>query len=110
MTDITRRRGDTYGNEFQIISETTGQPLDITGFSFLLTVDPEPDPLNSDNNVFQITGTITGAATGLVEFAPNATQADNLGAYYYDIQMTDDSGRIRTIQTGKYLLVQDITK
>ena len=110
MTDIKRKRGDTYGNEFQVISETTGLPIDISGYSFVLTVDPQDDPAGSGNNVFQLTGTITDAANGLVEFAPNATQADNLGSWFYDVQMTDGSGRIRTILDGRYIVVQDITK
>lgn len=110
MTDIKRKRGDTYGNEFQVISETTGLAINISGYSFLMTVDPDDDPPGSGANVFQLTGTITDAANGLVEFAPNPTQADNLGSFFYDVQMTDGSGRIRTILDGRYILVQDITK
>ena len=30
--------------------------------------------------------------------------------YYFDIQMTDDVGRIKTIDKGKYIYTQDITK
>ena len=47
MTDIQRKRGDTFGEEFQVVSETTGQPIDITGFTFLMTVDPDDNPTDA---------------------------------------------------------------
>ena len=110
MTDITRKRGDTYGIEFAI-TDSSGTAIDVTGYTFLMTVDTSKAPTNSDNNVFQLTGTITDAAAGLVEFAPTALQADMTpGTYFFDCQMTDDTGRIRTIDSGKFKIVQDITK
>ena len=111
MADLTRARGDTYADEIQIMSSTTGLALDITGFSFLLTIDPDRFPTGSGNNLYQLTGVITDAANGLVEFAPSAVQADQTpGRYWYDVQMTDNTGRIRTIQSGRYTFTQDITK
>lgn len=113
MTNITRKRGDTYADEWEVTSETTGAAIDITGYTFLLTVDPEKAPEDDTNNLFQITGVITDAENGLVEFAPSSVQADNLGSYFYDIQMIDDTSptpRKRTIDSGKYKFVQDITK
>ena len=111
MTDITRKRGDTYAEEKEVISATTGLPMNISGYSFLLTVDPAEKPTDDANNVFQVTGVITDATNGLVEFAPSPAQADRYpGVYFYDIQMTDGDGRIRTIETGKYTVEQDITK
>ena len=101
MSDLERRRGDTYADEFQILSENTGAVIDITGYTFLLTVDPEKKPSDATNNLFELTGTITDAATGLVEFAPNATQTDEVGTYFYDAQLTDTAGRIRTFNSGK---------
>lgn len=108
--DLTRRRGDTFADAFVVTSETTGAVIDITGYSFLLTVDPSRAPTDSLNNIFQLTGTITDAVNGLVEFAPNATQADQPESYFYDVQMTDTAGKIRTIAEGRYNFVQDITK
>lgn len=111
MTDIKRPRGDTYADEFAITSEATGLAIDITGYSFVLTVDPSKTPANADNNLFSITGTITDAAGGLVEFAPTVQQANQTpGAYWYDVQMTDAAGRIRTIDSGRYTITQDISK
>lgn len=111
MTTITRKRGDTYADEFIIRSKETRAPIDITGYSFLLTVDPEKAPASAANNLFQLTGTILDAAAGRVEFAPNAVQADQApGQYWYDVQMTDGAGRKRTIVLDKYKIEQDISK
>lgn len=111
MTDLKRERGDTFPDRFAIKKESDGLPLDITGYSFLLTVDPEKYPIDNSNNLFQITGVIVDAANGIVEFAPSAVQADQTpNVYYYDAQLTDQSGRIRTFDRGKYKIIQDITK
>lgn len=110
MTDITRKRGDTYADEFIIKSKTTKLPSNITGYVFLLTVDPSKTPVDATNNVYQIVGTILDAAAGRVEFAPSALQADQVGAFFYDVQMVDGAGRKRTIEGGKYKYEQDITK
>lgn len=110
MTNISRTRGDDYANEFIIKSKKTRQPINIAGYSFTLTVDPSPNPANSDGNLFQLVGQIVDAATGRVAFAPTAVQADRVGTFYYDIQMVDSSGKKRTIVKGEYQFTQDITK
>lgn len=111
MTDIKRKRGDTYADEFTVKSATTGLPVDITGYSFLLTVDPSPDPIDDTTKIYQLTGTILSPPTaGRVEFAPNATQANQVGNFFYDVQMFDGAGRKRTIDGGQYIYTQDITK
>ncbi len=111
MTDITRRRGDTYADEFTLKSKATGLPINLTGYAFTMTVDPSAAPVDAAGNLFSLAGTIVDAAAGRVEFAPSAVQADQTpGTYFYDVQMTDGAGRIRTVAAGKYKIVQDITK
>lgn len=111
MTAITRRRGDTYADEITVTSSTTKAPIDIAGYTFTMTLDPEKAPATADNNIYQLTGTIVDAPTGRVEFAPSALQADQTpGTYWFDIQMVDGAGRKRTIALDKYTYTQDITK
>lgn len=108
--DLERRRGDTFADRFTIKENAVA--LDITGASFLLTVNTEQEPADAVNQVFQLTGTITDAPGGKVEFAPSALEADqdpNVD-FFYDIQMTDSGGAITTIAGGKYSFKQDITK
>ncbi len=109
---LCRKRGDSFADEFVLFTDAAKTtPLVITGFSFILTVDPSEAPADASSNLFAITGTITDATNGKVEFAPTAGQTDvTPKLYFYDIQMTDGSGAIRTIVVGDYDITQDITK
>ncbi len=112
FVSLCRKRGDSFPDEFILFTDAAKTtPLDITGFSFILTVDPEEAPADASNNLFAVTGTITDGPNGKVEFAPTAVQADvTIQTYFYDIQMTDGGGKIRTIVVGDYDITQDITK
>lgn len=110
MTTITRRRGDTYADEITVKSATTGLPINITGYAFTMTLDASKEPTSSATNLYQVIGAIIDAAAGRVEFAPTALQADRVGVFYYDIQMVDSAGRIRTIALDPYVFTQDLTK
>ena len=110
MTAIKRRRGDTYADEIVVKSKSTGLPVNIAGYSFVMTLDPSKTPADATNNLYALTGVIVDAAAGRVEFAPTALQADQLGEFYYDVQMTDGAGRTRTVALDKYTYTQDISK
>ena len=108
--DITRYRGDTAADEITV-QTSAGAAVDVAGFTFVMTVSSLENPPDGTSELYNITGTITGAAAGQVEFVPSALQADQKPAtYYYDIQMTDAGGRIKTIAKGAYVYTQDITK
>ena len=108
--NICRTRGDTA--PFTVTVTTDGTtPIDVTGFTFLLTVDPAPNPTDATNNLFQLTGLITDGPNGVVQFSLTAGQADQTPAvYFYDVQMTDTGSIITTILKGEWEVVQDITK
>lgn len=110
MVAITRRRGDTYADEIIVKSSKTKLPINIAGYTFVMTLDPNKAPPDATTNLHSITGTILDAAAGRVEFAPSPTQADHVGTFYYDVQMTDGAGRKRTIALDKYVFPQDISK
>ena len=110
MSDLERIRGDTYADEFTLRDSTTKQPIDITDYSFYLTLSSEKNPADESSQIYQIAGTIVDAINGKVEFSPTEQQANQLGSFYYDIQMVDGIGRIRTIVKAKYKYTQDITK
>lgn len=108
--DVCVTRGDTVAWTFTV-QNSAGVATDITGATFLLTVDPDPAPTTSAANLFQLTGTVTDAPNGVVEFAMSPTQADQVpSVYFFDLQMTDVTGAIRTLAKGKFEFRQDITK
>jgi len=110
MTDITRVRGDTAA-DLITVQNSAGVAVDITGFSFILTVNTLQNPPDNTTELYSVAGTILVAAAGTVEFAPLLANVDQLPAdYYYDIQMTDDVARIKTIDKGMYTYTQDISK
>jgi hypothetical protein len=107
---LCRTRGDTRPWTY-VIQDSSGTAIDITGFTFSLTVDPEEDPASAANNLFTLTGTVTDGPGGKVEFSLSVAQADQTPAeYFYDVQMTDTGSAITTIIKAKYTVLQDITK
>ena len=109
IIDIERRRGDTKRIGYTILQDSIATDVS-SGYSFLLTVDPEKYPVDATNNLFQLTGMIIDGPNGVIAFPITATQADNLGTYYYDIQMIDPNSEKLTICIGKIKFKQDITK
>jgi hypothetical protein len=110
MPTITRRRGDTYADVFVIKSKTTGEVIPLAGCSFLMTLDSVNAPGSNVGNEYQLAGVVVLGSPDQVEFAPSPEQANRVGSYFYDIQMTDATGRIRTIVHDNYIYKQDITK
>jgi hypothetical protein len=109
--NITRYRGDTYRIRFTFTDLDTGDPIDLTGSSLLLTVNPVVRPDDTSEQLFQLTGSIQAPATdGVCDFTPNATQADNVGEFYYDVEMTAVDSSVRTLVAGEFNMLQDITK
>lgn len=111
MTDIARKRGDTYAEEWVVIDPATGAVVDITGASFRLTVDRRQEPADATTKLFHADGQIVApASNGRVRFPLTGPQADNVGAFFFDVQMTAADGGIRTLDSGTWTVSQDITK
>jgi hypothetical protein len=107
---IKRIRGDTYADQFIITMSTTGQPANLSGCTFKMTLSTTSAPDVGTAPVYQITGIVTDPASGLVEFSPTEAQADHVGEFFFDIEMHDIFGKIRTILIDTYSYTQDITK
>lgn len=108
MTTITRKRGDTYPINIAVLAD--GVALDVTGCTFILTVDPSKAPTDSSANLCALAGTVISGPAGTVRFTPTAGNMDHVGKFFYDVQMTDGTGFIRTVDAGAFVLQQDITK
>jgi hypothetical protein len=108
--NIQRVRGDTYPIIFTV-NDANGDPVDITNYTFMLTVDPSEAPEDDTNNLFEIQGSIVSGPDGTVSFTPTAGDANQTpGGYYYDVEMVDTGSAVRTIAKGAWEVVQDITK
>lgn len=109
VLDICRSRGDTF--PFDLVITLNSVAVDITGNTFLLTVDPSPAPADALNNEFQNTPAIQDAPAGIIRVTLLAVGEADLtpSTYYYDLQMTSGSA-VRTIAKGEWVVEQDITK
>lgn len=110
--DVEWYRGDTYPLELTIKNKNTGEIVDLTGFSFILTIDLLKEPADDVTKLFDVVGILDDdPTTGKVTFLPTSANTDlDPKIYFYDIEMTDASGNIRTIAKYKWKLKQDISK
>lgn len=107
--DLTVSRGDNASRVFTV-KNSKGKPIDIGSWSsFIMTIDPSAAPVDSTNNVGSSVGSLnTTGIDGKFKFPLLDTIA--AGNYFYDIQCLNDDGKVQTIVTGKYTVLQDITK
>lgn len=106
----TRYRGDDYPWNFTLTRKSDGSAIDISGWTFRCTFNTERDPEDITNQQFQSTGVFItdGLDGGLsIPFVGNTLPVGDL---YYDIEATDDSSRVRTIEKGTVTIWQDISK
>lgn len=108
---LTRYRGDTIADVF-LLKDRSGNPRDLTGWTFTLTVDSRSDPPDATTVIYSISGTVlTPESLGTVEFVPTSGNANQSpGTYYYDIQAVMPDARKVTLVKSTYTYVQDITK
>lgn len=109
MTDNDTRviyyRGDSYAKEFTIRDEETGDPINITGYDFVLEVDSHKTPIDGSTFKFTTTGSIINALNGIVSFTPSSVNNDlKEGTYYYKLKMSAGSV-IRTAIRDKYMII-----
>jgi len=107
---ITRFRADTLTpEEITVVDKITGDPKDITGATFIMTISTLRDPPDNTTDLFQITGVITDATNGVVDFPLTDDDADNLGSFFFDVQMKSGVKR-STVMKDRFTFDQDITK
>lgn len=109
MSDIIRFRGDTTVIQ-RTIKNDAGAVLNIAGWTLWLTINAEARPSDVTNEMAQMSGTVTDAPNGVVEFQPTADQVDYVGVFFFDIQAIDASGVKSTLNHARFIFLQDITK
>jgi hypothetical protein len=107
---VERIRGDTYADRFEVRNQNTGDIVNLTGCQAYLTLSTESNPTDTTNQVYQLVGVIDDPSSGIIEFSPDATQANQVGLFFYDVELIDALGVVRTLVKGTYKYIQDITK
>lgn len=109
LGDIEWYRGDSYRLPITLLNKAGGA-LNLTGSSFLFTVNSNERPSDTSTQMFQVIGVVDDPLTGEVYFIPTEDQTNIAsGTYYYDIQMAQGTNR-RTLSKNKFKILQDITK
>jgi hypothetical protein len=108
---LSRKRGDTVPDVIVVTDPVTGNPIDIAGFTFVLTINEEKRPTDTSSQLVLVSGVIVNPSTdGRVAFAFSPAQSDQSpGNYWYDIEM-DTGTYIKTIAKNRYRFYQDISK
>lgn len=108
---IIRYRGDTAPDKFVLVDENN-EPVDITsGYSFVMTVNRCENPVDDEDQIYQLDGFVTNGPAGEYEFRPSADDTDQEPAtYWYDIEVTDPTNYVKTVEKEPIQFVQDITK
>lgn len=106
-TDICITQGD---DESFIVSvkDENGDSLLKSGCKLWLTVKRsigDPD----SNAVKQVTNTLTADTNEAVLALSKTDTNQPLGTYYYDIQLKDNSGLIKTVLKGKMTITYQVT-
>lgn len=98
-------RGDTRIFRSTVVDENR-DPIDITGWTFLLSASKKAG--TSPPNI-QVAGSIINAKSGIVEFELTPAETALVGTYYYDVEATTDKDKVHTIDSGQFVINQDIT-
>ena len=110
MSAITVYRGDSYPLVYVLRNKTTGLAINITDYTFKLTVSSEKDPVDESSKKFSVDSVIVSATEGRFSFLPTEANNSEVGKFFFDIQMTTALGHKKTIAKDKYIISQDIGK
>lgn len=109
--DICWARGDDDARVFTI-RDSSGNPVDISTWTFSMAVNLDKDPTDTANEIFVVAGTfVTDGTDGQMSFKPPPNSLDTVtapGQAFYDINRLTPS--IKTLVKGKVLFVMDIDK
>ena len=108
---IAMVRGDSYNIDF-LLTDSSGNALDLDGYSATMTVNELAQPDTDDSPAFVCVGTIVAPSTdGRIRFTPTTSDTDlEPGTYWYDLQTVSSLNHVRTPAGGAFTIIQDITK
>jgi hypothetical protein len=103
-------RGDTWSGISSIVIQTGGVPVDLTNAIIIMQVREEVDSpvvleLSTTNGAVQIANDPT---IGTFSFLPLIVDIP-FDSYIYDIQITLQTGYVKTYLTGSWEILPDIT-
>lgn len=109
--DIGWARGDDDKRTFTIV-DSSGNVIDISGWTLSMAVNLERNPANTDNEIFQVAGAfVTDGTDGQIAFNPPANSLDNIeapGEAFYDINRSVPEKK--TLLKARVVFEMDVDK
>ena len=109
MNVFTMHRGDDKLYELTVTDKQTGNPVDITGTTTVLTMRGS----YTASIFLQKTFTNTDPTNGKAEVAIDAADTSSLQnvqyTYVFDVQITKTSGKDETLLSGKFIILPEVT-
>jgi|TARA_Y100000015_G_scaffold23839_1_gene23063 hypothetical protein len=125
--DITCRRGDSFALDLDV-TDSSGTALNMSGYNFIMevrtadTINTEDltnsaiilsteDTGNSNNKLITHTTASQDLTAGDVVFSITAANMKGVvgGAYVYDIQAVDGTGKVSTWLFGAFIVNEDVS-
>ncbi len=109
MQNITHDRGDSLSLDVRF-EDSEGTPIDLTGASIVFTIKKDYDDEDAAASAEAVLA--VDPTTGVFNVSIDADTMKTLtevGAYYYDFQMTDSNEIVTTPIKGKFLNTFDVT-
>ncbi len=101
---LEHKRGDTFRFSAVLRETKTGPAMDLTGWTIASMVRDADSVL-----IDTLTVTVTDAAAGEYSLLVEDTSAWPVGQAYWDIQYTDDGDVIRSTETIRLNIIEDVT-
>lgn len=103
--DIFVHHGDETAWTFTI-KGPTGQAIDISNYTFDLAVDEVEEPTDPATEVFTLSGVVTDAPNGVVQFQMSGPQSEtDIGRYYFRLTSLDEENHAEIVANGRFIFV-----
>jgi len=105
-------RGDTLSFDITI-KDQNGNPVDITGAKLFFTMKEQPTQSDSEAVVQEVVYDHIDPTEGHTKIIVPSSSTSILvpgKTYYYDFQLVDSNGNVKTLYAGKVRVLQDITQ
>jgi len=107
---LTIIRGDTTTYTVTL-TDSAGDPIDITGYTFFMTVKKSKDDKDDDAIITEDVTSHSDPTNGVTVITLSSTDTNVApGIYYYDIQYKDTSDNIKTVLYGVFEVLVDYTR
>lgn len=105
---IKRVKGDTYNLDVQFENES-GVAIDLTGSTVFFTVKRNLEDPDSLAIISKTVTSHTSPTTGDTSISFTYTDVDYVGEFFYDFKIKDVSGKLISVFTDKFILVEHVT-